>query len=149
MNKIYIILIGLIPVQLVGLIFIKNHPLLIEIYYSQKFYPILFDFYRFFFKKIPFSIGDIFYAIIIMHISYEIIMTFKRKKIKWVDTLKKTLSIFSIIFLAAHLYSRPELRCGILNFLESNFAAVDLPELLAPSTVKTKLLIFFDFKFTI
>ena len=103
MKKIYTILIGLLPVQLVGLLFIKNHPLLIETYYSQKFYPLLFDFYRFFFEKIPFSIGDLFYAIFIMYISYEIIITFKKKKIKWIDTVKKILSIFSIIFLAFNL----------------------------------------------
>ena len=103
MKKIYTILIGLLPVQLIGLIFIKNHPSLIETYYSQKFYPLLFDFYRFFFEKIPFSIGDFFYAIFIMYISYEIVLAFKKKNIKWIDTLKKTLSIFSIIFLAFNL----------------------------------------------
>ena len=103
MKKIYTILIGLLPVQLIGLIFIKNHPSLIETYYSQKFYPLLFDFYRFFFEKIPFSIGDFFYAIFIMYISYEIVLAFKKKNIKWIDTLKKTLSIFSIIFLVFNL----------------------------------------------
>ena len=91
MKKIHKLFIGLLPIQWLGLLLIKNHPSWIETYYSQKFYPLLFDFYRFFFEKIPFSIGDLFYAIFIMYILYEIIITFKKKKIKWIDTLKKIL----------------------------------------------------------
>ncbi|OUW34944.1 MAG: hypothetical protein CBD39_01980 [Flavobacteriaceae bacterium TMED179] len=97
MKKTHIILIGLLPVQLIGLLFIKNHNSWIDVYYSQKFYPLLFNIYRFFFEKIPFSIGDLFYAIIILYILKNIIMIFKRKKIVWLTIIRNGLSFLSLI----------------------------------------------------
>ncbi len=103
MKKIHIILIGLLPFQLLGLLFIKKHPLWIDVYYSQKVYPFLFSIYRFFFEKIPFSIGDLFYGIIIIFVLKQIIIIFKRKKIKWGTSIRNGFSIFSLIILIFNL----------------------------------------------
>ncbi len=99
MKKTHLILILLLPMQWLGLSFIKNYPSWIETNYSQKLYPLLFNIYRFFFNKIPFSIGDLFYGFIIIYILKEIIVMFKRKKIKWLTVIRNVLSILSLILL--------------------------------------------------
>ena len=45
--------------------YIKSKPLFVEEFYSQKIYPLIYKTYSLFFNKIPFSIGDIIYLIII------------------------------------------------------------------------------------
>ena len=99
MKKIHLILIGLLPIQWLGLSFIKNYPSWVETYYSQNFYPFLFNIYRFFFDKIPFSIGDLLYGIMIIYISRKMIKMFKSKKIKWLIVLRNGLSFLSLILL--------------------------------------------------
>lgn len=99
MKKIHHFFIGLLPIQWLGLLFIKNHPSWIETYYSQKFYPILFNIYRFFFDKIPFSFGDLFYGIIVIYVLKEVVIVIKKRKIKLFFILRNGLSTFSLILM--------------------------------------------------
>ena len=99
MKKIHHFFIGLLPIQWLGLLFIKNHPSWIETYYSQKFYPILFNIYRFFFDKIPFSFGDLFYGIIVICVLKEVVIAIKKRKIKLFFILRNGLSTFSLILM--------------------------------------------------
>ena len=99
MKKIHHFFIGLLPIQWLGLLFIKNHPSWIETYYSQKFYPILFNIYRFFFDKIPFSFGDLFYGIIVIYVLKEVVIVIKKRKIKLFFILRNVLSTFSLILM--------------------------------------------------
>jgi len=57
--------------------YIKRNPLLVEEFYSQKIYPIIYKSYSFFFDKIPFSVGDIIYLFTLFLIFKLIIKCFK------------------------------------------------------------------------
>jgi len=57
--------------------YIKSRPLMVEEFYSQKIYPLIYKTYSFFFDKIPFSIGDIIYLLTLFLIFKLIIKYFK------------------------------------------------------------------------
>ena len=103
MKKIHHFFIGLLPIQWLGLLFIKNHPSWVEIYYSQNFYPFLFNIYRFVFDKIPFSFGDLFYGIIVIYFLKEVVMVIKKRKIKLFFILKIGLSTLSLILMVFNI----------------------------------------------
>ena len=103
MKKIHRLFIGLLPIQWLGLLLIKNHPSWIETYYSQKFYPFLFNVYRFLFDKIPFSVGDLLYVIIVIHIIKEVFMVIKKRKIQLFFLLRNGLSALSLILIVFNI----------------------------------------------
>ena len=59
--------------------FAKENPYFTEAYYSQLFYPWVFEIHRFFFNKFPFSLGDILY----LTFAILIINRFIRKSYYW------------------------------------------------------------------
>ena len=102
MSQIRLYIIGSLPVQLIGLYWLKSKPDWIENVYSQTFYPLLFKSHRFFFQHIPFSIGDVFYAIALFLIALSLY------RIKFKSTSIKTLilnlfAIFSILHLLFYI----------------------------------------------
>ena len=103
MKKIHKLFIGLLPIQWLVLLLIKNHPSWVETYYSQKFYPFLFNVYRFFFDKIPFSVGDLLYGIIAIHIIKEVFMVIKKRKIQLFFLLRNGLSALSLILIVFNI----------------------------------------------
>jgi len=65
-KKTKLILAVLLPLQIVALQFLKYFPNFIETYYSNGLFPILSRISRFLFGWIPFSIGDVFYLLLLL-----------------------------------------------------------------------------------
>ena len=61
-----VILTLLLPIQYIALLILKRFPQFIETYYSQGIYPYIGKISRYVFGWIPFSIGDIIYALLII-----------------------------------------------------------------------------------
>ncbi|HAS19826.1 MAG TPA: DUF3810 domain-containing protein [Flavobacteriaceae bacterium] len=79
MKKTAWILSFLIPFQWLFLNRIKNHPDWIELYYSQKIYPLIFDSQRLFFQHVPISLGDIIYAVLLILVIWSLIQLIQKK----------------------------------------------------------------------
>ena len=99
MKKIHFLLIGLLPLQLWGLTYLKNHPAWVETYYSQRLYPFIFETHRFFFQQFSFSLGDLFYAIAILLIVKSGVLFFKKRMVAWKLILGNSLSLISLVVL--------------------------------------------------
>ena len=68
---------------LILLIFnLKNYPDIVELYYSDIVYPSLRNILQFIFNKIPFSVGDILYILIILSVLVMVYQLFKLSFIK-------------------------------------------------------------------
>lgn len=63
-----VILTLLLPLQYIALLILKRFPQFIETYYSQGVYPYIGKLSRYIFGWIPFSVGDIFYALFVIFI---------------------------------------------------------------------------------
>ena len=99
MKKTKWILILLLPLQLILIQLAKNNSHWIEINYSQNIYPVFFNFWAFFLKKIPFSFGDITYFTGIILIIWSILNSIKQKKIQMVFiNFFATISLLSLLF---------------------------------------------------
>ena len=61
-----VILTLLLPVQYIALLILRRFPEFIETYYSQGVYPMIAKASRYVFGWIPFSIGDIFYTLLVI-----------------------------------------------------------------------------------
>lgn len=61
-----VILAMLLPLQYVALLILRNFPQFIENYYSQGIYPYIAKLSRYVFGWIPFSMGDIFYTLLVI-----------------------------------------------------------------------------------
>ena len=103
MRKIHYILIGLLPLQLVALRFIKNHPEWVEAYYSQGIYPLLFRSHQFFFDLFPFSLGDILYAIVLIYLIKGFLNLFKKPRPRLSALTRNTLIASSLLLLIFNL----------------------------------------------
>lgn len=92
-----------LPLQLFCIYTIKNHPQQVETYYSSGFYPGYSGFMQKAFGGIPFSVGDVFYCLLIVLVLSYIISIFRRKfKLKRSDFFKIT-SFLSLIYFWFHL----------------------------------------------
>ncbi len=77
-NKKHLFLVALLPIQFLFVQLASKFPVFIEDYYSMRIYPIISSFFRILFGWIPFSIGDIFLAVLIfffMRFLYKIVKT--------------------------------------------------------------------------
>ena len=95
----------LLPLFLIfQIIFIKIialFPNAVEVYYSNGLYSIISKIERIVFGKIPFSVGDILYSILIIYILYSLWKTRKTWKYNWNNNLLKIaggISIFYFLF---------------------------------------------------
>lgn len=61
-----IVLALFLPVQIIALRILRNFPEFVETYYSQGVYPFISSLLRYTFGWIPFSIGDVFYLLLIV-----------------------------------------------------------------------------------
>lgn len=77
-NKSHLILALLLPVQFFALRILRGFPEFVETYYSQGIYPVLAKVSRFIFGWIPFSIGDIFYLLLIILFIRWLVINIKR-----------------------------------------------------------------------
>ncbi|MDT8418229.1 MAG: DUF3810 domain-containing protein [Lutibacter sp.] len=102
-KKAYKILTILLVMQWAFLRIIAQYPAAIEKYYSNGLYIYISKFLNFFFGWIPFSVGDILYAILVIVILKNIFITIKNKKINLKNTLFKIGGYISIFFFLFHL----------------------------------------------
>lgn len=102
-KKIDKILTLILVMQWAFLQIIAQFPALVEKYYSNGIYIFISKVLRFTLGWIPFSIGDLIYAFLIIYILKSIYQAFKRRHLNLKDTLFKIGGIFSIIFFLFHL----------------------------------------------
>jgi hypothetical protein len=97
----------ILPLFLVfQIIFIKLlafFPEVVERYYSNGLFVAISKFERTLFGKIPFSVGDIFYGILIIYLLVSIWKSRKTWKTHWKDNLLKAISGFSVFYFLFHL----------------------------------------------
>jgi hypothetical protein len=82
----------------------------VERYYSDGIYPVISKFQRILFGWIPFSIGDIFYGIVILWLLYKVIDFFKRlfkrrlnRQYAW-SALRRTVFIALLVYTSFNLF---------------------------------------------
>ncbi|MGI9547299.1 MAG: DUF3810 domain-containing protein [Flavobacteriaceae bacterium] len=79
------------------------YPHLVEKYYSNGFYPYWSGFFRWLLGWIPFSIGDIVYAILILSILYYFIKKRDRLLSDWKTTLRDIVMVLAVAYFTFHL----------------------------------------------
>lgn len=102
-KKTYKILTILLVMQWAFLRIIAQYPAAIEKYYSNGLYIYISKLLNLIFGWIPFSVGDILYAILVIFILKNIFIAIKNKKIHVKNTLFKIGGFISILFFLFHL----------------------------------------------
>lgn len=100
-RKTAVILALLLPVQIVGLKFLADYPLFVEKWYSTGLYPLTSSLLRLGLGFIPFSVGDLLYALFVFMILRWIFLRFKQKfknPLQWTLEMVATLSIIYLCF---------------------------------------------------
>lgn len=97
-NRKYIWIIGICLLIQIFILFVKNNPVWIEEYYSKGFYPVFSYLNIILFSWIPFSVGDIFYAVIVftLVISVFYLLKYCFQK-KWALAGRSVLKLFTLI----------------------------------------------------
>ncbi|MEY2869169.1 MAG: hypothetical protein RIR01_1649 [Bacteroidota bacterium] len=100
-------------VQILILKIISFFPETVEAFYSNGLYPVLSNFFRIIFGWIPFSIGDIFYFILILLVGKWFWNNRKNWKTNWKEQIFSILSALSVLYFffyflwAANYYRQP------------------------------------------
>ncbi len=102
-KKINKILTILLVMQWAFIQILGQYPSFVETYYANGLYVYISNFLRFISAWLPFSIGDLLYAILIFYIIKSVIKIIKRRQLKLVDTFFKIGGVLSIIFFLFHL----------------------------------------------
>ena len=100
-NKTKLFLVCLIPIQIIALQVLKYFPEFIETYYSTGIFPAISEALRFTFGWIPFSVGDIFYLILIILIVrwlFKNLIKVRRDLMSFFLDVFSTLSIVYLFF---------------------------------------------------
>ena len=96
-----VILTLLLPLQYIALLILKRFPQFIETYYSQGIYPYIAKLSRYVFGWIPFSIGDIFYALLVIFLIrwlFKNIRRIGREPVLFALDITAALSIIYFLF---------------------------------------------------
>jgi len=92
-----------IPVQYAILQILKANPSWVQEHYTEGFYNGYFNILSTFFGRLPFSLGDVVYILLIILILRSVIRLFRRKsRFKW-DTLFKTIGFAAVVYLLFHV----------------------------------------------
>ncbi|WP_316635481.1 DUF3810 domain-containing protein [uncultured Flavobacterium sp.] len=91
-------------IQIIVLRILRYFPEFVENVYSNGFYLKLSHFSRIILGKIPFSVGDLIYSILILFLIRWIWKTRKTWKLQWKDHLLKILSVLSIFYFFFHVF---------------------------------------------
>ncbi|MCF6308559.1 MAG: DUF3810 domain-containing protein [Flavobacteriaceae bacterium] len=102
-KKSKLILALLFPIQILVLQVLKRFPEFIETYYSTGLFPILSKTTRYLFGWIPFSIGDIFYLLIVLYAVRWIYKNIRRIKFDFKNFSIDIFATLSIVYLAFNL----------------------------------------------
>jgi len=98
-----LILALLLPVQIFLLQLLKNFPQFVETYYSRGLYPVISKISRFIFGWIPFSLGDIFYALITLIALRWIYKNIRRLRFEPVRFFIDIAATVSLVYFVFHL----------------------------------------------
>ncbi|MAO08154.1 MAG: amino acid permease [Alteromonas sp.] len=109
-----LILAILLPLQYLALLILRQFPNFVETYYSQGLYPYISSLQRYIFGWVPFSVGDIFYLLLILMALRWLYKNFKRlweEPARFFIDIAATLSIiyFTFNMLWGFNYLRPPL----------------------------------------
>lgn len=91
----------LLLLQGVFLWWCKNHPEWIEAYYARGYYPHHYELQKWFFKALPFSLGDVLYGLVIVLVIRALYLGLKKRPFRIVSgffSLTAGLSLLSLIF---------------------------------------------------
>ncbi len=129
-KKTYKILTILLVMQWAFLRIIAQYPAIIEKYYTLGLYVYISKFLSLLFGWIPFSVGDILYALLAVVVIINIYKTIKGKKLHFKNTLFKIGGFVSIFFFIFHLnwglnYFRQPVH-KTLNFENERYTANEL-----------------------
>lgn len=100
--KLYIVL-ALIP-QVILMSILGNYPDFVETYYSNGLYPYIATASRYVFGWLPFSFGDIFYALAIICIIRWLVINRKRMITNFKQWLIDVFATISIVYFAFHVF---------------------------------------------
>ncbi len=90
-------------VQILFLKIIAFFPEVVERYYSNSLYVYISKILRTFLGKIPFSVGDVLYGILISYILIQIGKNRKIGKLNWKDNLLQAVHFISVLYFLFHL----------------------------------------------
>ena len=129
-KKAYKILTIILIMQWAFIQIIAQNSSIIEKYYSNGLYSYVSKFLRIIFGWLPFSIGDIFYIILVISIVKGIYNILKRKAFNLKNTLFKTGAIISVLFFFFHFnwalnYFRQPIS-KTLNFEKTEYTSNEL-----------------------
>ncbi|NEW78670.1 MAG: DUF3810 domain-containing protein [Gelidibacter sp.] len=139
-KKTYKILTILLIMQWAFLRIIAQFPAEIEKYYSNGLYIYISKFLNLLFGWIPFSVGDILYALLVIVIIKNIFTAIKNKKLHFKNTLFKIGGFISILFFIFHLnwglnyFRQPVYK--ILNFENEKYTTNELVDFTKKLIVK-------------
>jgi len=102
-KKTKLILAILFPIQILVLQILKRFPEFIETYYSTGIFPVISKISRFIFGWIPFSIGDIFYLLLIIYSLRWIYKNIRRLKSDFKHFSLDVLATLSVVYLSFNL----------------------------------------------
>lgn len=97
-----LIIVVLFPLQVILIKFLGQYPNFIDTYYSNGLYPVISKTLRYTFGWIPFSVGDILYAILIIFILKWGFSNFKNVYKKPKQTLLTITAFISVIYFVFH-----------------------------------------------
>jgi hypothetical protein len=89
-------------IQILILQIMPFFPEFVERFYSNGLYVLISKISRFTLGKIPFSVGDIIYGIVIIYVLKSIFEIRKTWRIQWKNTILKTLSFLSVVYFLFH-----------------------------------------------
>jgi len=92
----------LLPIQLLFVQWASKNTTWIETYYSQGLYPKISSFLRILTGWIPFSIGDVIITLLIINLLAFIFKKIIKRKISFLEVIRKALVICSIIYFLFH-----------------------------------------------
>ncbi|WP_010182733.1 DUF3810 domain-containing protein [Aquimarina agarilytica] len=92
----------LLPIQIIGVKWISQHPEWIENNYSLGFYPKISKLLRSIFGYFDSSIGDIIYILLIISILAFLWKKVFKRRVSWQKVLVKTISLASIVYFLFH-----------------------------------------------
>ncbi|MDG1063608.1 MAG: DUF3810 domain-containing protein [Flavobacteriaceae bacterium] len=102
-RKTRVILALLLPVQYFGLLVLRHYPQFVETYYSQGVYPLMSSLSRYLFGWIPFSIGDLIYAALMILTCRWLFAHVKRLKSEPTAFMVDVVATLSVVYFTFHM----------------------------------------------
>ncbi len=102
-RKTRLILALLLPVQYFGLLVLRHYPQLIETYYSQGIYPLMSSLSRYLFGWIPFSVGDLIYAALIVLMCRWLYLNIARLRTEPTAFMIDVVASLSVVYFTFHM----------------------------------------------